>query len=221
MVKICPSILAGNQEDLAGASRFAQDCGADFIHVDVMDGKFVEPIHYSPATVREVCAAVRIPVEAHLMVVEPIELVEDYVREGAKLVAVHTEAQPPDELEQVIREIQSLGAKAGVAINPETRVLEVDEQALAICDYALVMSVNPGWAGQSFIHNSIEKVAALQQLAGRNGWKMTIEVDGGINLQTAQECVHAGAKALVMGSAFYKAPDPKAVLAQVRPMGEE
>jgi ribulose-phosphate 3-epimerase len=221
MVKISPSILAGDQTDLAATSRFAQESGANFIHIDVMDGKFVPPVHYDPQTVKDIVAAVTLPVEAHLMVVEPIDLVEEYVRAGAKYVAIHAEAQPPEELLDVITKIQKLGAKAGIAINPETKVKEVDEKAFALCDYVLVMSVNPGWAGQEFIHKTIEKVAQLEQLSGRNGWKMFIEVDGGINLETAQQCVNAGAKVLVMGSAFYKAADPKAALMQVKPLGED
>lgn len=221
MVKICPSILAGNQLDLPATARFAQECGADFIHVDVMDGKFVDPIHYSPQTIVEVKSAVRIPVEAHLMVVEPLDVVEDYAKAGADMIAVHAEAQPPEELIDVVKKIKMLGALAGVAINPETKVLQVDEAALALCDYALAMSVNPGWAGQAFIHKTIEKIAQLEQLSGRHGWKMSIEVDGGINFETAKKCVQAGAKTLVMGSAFYKATDPLAAFNLVKPLGEE
>ncbi len=222
MVKVSASILAApDQADLAKAALFAQDAGADMVHVDVMDGKFVEPTHYSPKSVKEIAGAVKIPVDVHLMVVEPIDLVEDYALAGSAMITVHAEAQPPDELVTVVRKIKALGCKAGIALNPETRIRQVDLGALALCDYALVMSVNPGWAGQQFIHRSLEKIAQFEQLCGRNGWKTQIGVDGGVNAENAQDCVHAGARVVVMGSAFYKATDPKAVLALIKPLGEE
>jgi ribulose-phosphate 3-epimerase len=202
-VKIAPSILAADFGRLAEEVRAATAAGADVIHVDVMDGRFVPNITIGPLVVRAVRAATKLPVDVHLMIVEPERYVDEFARAGADLISVHLEASP--HLHRTIQHIKSLGKKASVAVNPHSS-LEGLDVVLPDLDMVLLMSVNPGFGGQSFIDAVVPKIAALRATVTRRGLATDIEVDGGVALDTVARVVGAGANVLVAGSAIFGAP---------------
>jgi ribulose-phosphate 3-epimerase len=212
-LQIAPSLLSADFAALGDAMAAAERGGADLIHVDVMDGHFVPNITIGPPVVKSLKRIARLPLDVHLMIENPDRYVEAFVAAGAASVTVHAEAAV--HLHRTIHLIQSLGAKAGVALNPATPVSAL-EQIAGDVDYVLVMTVNPGFGGQTFIPRSESKVRGVRDLLRREGSRAPIEVDGGIDVQTAPGIVSAGADILVAGNAIFGTPDPERAIRELR-----
>ena len=214
-LRIAPSILSADFGRLAEEVRAAEAAGADYIHVDVMDGRFVPNITIGPLVVRAVRAATRLPLDVHLMIVEPERYVEDFARAGADLISVHAEASP--HLHRTIQQIRALGKRASVALNPHS---SLDSLQLVLPELAMVllMTVNPGFGGQRFIEAVVPKIRALREEINRRGLDVDIEVDGGIAPETVATVVGAGANVLVAGSAVFATPGKNypAAIAELR-----
>lgn len=210
---IAPSILAANFAALGDEIAAAERGGADLIHIDIMDGHFVPNLTMGPPLVRSLKRVAKVPLDVHLMIEEPDRYVEDFVKAGAAMISVHVEVLP--HLHRTIQFIKSLGARAGVAINPATPVVSLDEIAPDV-DHVLVMSVNPGFGGQTFIPRSESKIQAIRALLDRHGNPAPIEVDGGIDLTNAARIVAAGASILVAGHAIFGTPDAARATRELR-----
>ena len=211
--RIAPSILAADFGALAEETRAVTAAGADWIHVDVMDGRFVPNITIGPAVVRALRRATALPLDVHLMIEAPERHLAAFVRAGADIVTVHAEACP--HLHRTLQEIRDLGARAGVAFNPGSPVAAL-EHVMELVDVVLVMSVNPGFGGQKFIPAALPKIEAARRIAGRASHPVDVEVDGGITAANAGAVVAAGANALVAGTAVFGAPDYAAAIAAIR-----
>jgi ribulose-phosphate 3-epimerase len=212
-LQIAPSLLSADFAALGEAMAAAERGGADLIHVDVMDGHFVPNITIGPPVVKSLKRVARLPLDVHLMIENPDRYVEAFVLAGAASVTVHAEAAV--HLHRTIHFIKSLGAKAGVALNPATPVSAL-EQIAGDVDYVLVMTVNPGFGGQTFIPRSESKVRAVRDLLRREGSRAPIEVDGGIDVRTAPGIVAAGADILVAGNAVFGTADPERAIRDLR-----
>ncbi len=201
-VLIAPSILSADFGQLALDVRAVERAGADWIHVDVMDGRFVPNITLGPPIVKAVRNATDLPLDVHLMIVEPERYVADFVAAGAGVVSVHVEASP--HLHRTLSQVRDLGAKAGVVLNPHTPAESI-QHVLPLCDLILVMSVNPGFGGQSFIPEVLPKLQAIRRMLDERGLDAHLEIDGGISPKTAGAARQAGARVLVAGSAVFSA----------------
>jgi len=201
-VRVAPSILSADFGRLADEVRAVEAAGADAIHVDVMDGRFVPNITIGPVVVRAVRAATQLPLDVHLMIVEPERYVDEFARAGADLISVHLEASP--HLHRTIEHIKSLGKKASVAVNPHSPLDGLDV-VLPDLDMVLLMTVNPGFGGQRFIEAVVPKIEALRATIARRGLATDVEVDGGVSPDTVARVVGAGANVLVAGSAIFGA----------------
>jgi ribulose-phosphate 3-epimerase len=199
-MKLAPSILTADVGRLAEQVQEAAAAGADYIHLDVMDGHFVPVITFGPLFVAAVRKAVDITLDIHLMIERPEDHIAAFRDAGGDILNVHVEACR--HLHRTAGEIRRLGAKAGVALNPGTPLSDI-EDVLSEIDQVIVMAVNPGWGGQSFIESSVDKVARLKKQIDSRGLSVVIEVDGGINLTTGPRCAAAGADVLVAGSFVY------------------
>jgi ribulose-phosphate 3-epimerase len=217
-IRIAPSILSADFGRLAEEVRAAEAAGADWIHVDVMDGRFVPNITIGPLVVEAVRRVTRLPIDCHLMIVEPERYVEAFAKAGADLVCVHAEVSP--HLHRTLQAIRGAGARTGVALNPSTGP-EAVEYVLGDCDMVLVMSVNPGFGGQKFIPSSIEKVRRLRARADALGHPLEIQVDGGIKADTVGPVAAAGANVFVAGTAVYGAKDYRQAIAGIRAAAEQ
>jgi ribulose-phosphate 3-epimerase len=216
--KIAPSILSADFAHLARAIAEAEAGGADWIHVDVMDGQFVPNITIGPPVVGAIRRVTALPLDVHLMIVQPERYLDDFAAAGADRLTVHVEATP--HVHRAIQQIHALGKRAGVAINPGTPVSAVDD-LLAEVDLVLVMSVNPGFGGQAFIPRALDKLARCRAMLTARGLTAELEVDGGIGPENADRVVAAGATVLVAGSAVYGAADGvAAAIAAIRAAGE-
>ncbi len=212
-VRIAPSILSADFGRLADEVRAAEAGGADVIHVDVMDGRFVPNITVGPLVVQAVRKATRLPIDVHLMIVEPERYVEAFATAGASSISVHAEVSP--HLHRTLEVVRAAGARPSVALNPSTDLSAV-EWVLAECAQVLVMTVNPGFGGQSYIEPCTEKVRRLRARAEARGLALDIQVDGGINHETVERVVAAGANVLVAGTAVFDAPDYRRAIADLR-----
>jgi ribulose-phosphate 3-epimerase len=212
-VRIAPSILSADFGRLAEEVRAAEAAGADWIHVDVMDGRFVPNITIGPLVVEAVRRVTKLPIDAHLMIVEPERYVEAFAKAGADLVSVHAEVSP--HLHRTLQAIRAAGARPAVALNPSTPLSAV-EWVLSDCDMVLVMTVNPGFGGQRYIAACTEKVRQLRALADARGQALEIEVDGGIKGDTVAEVAAAGANVFVAGTAVFGAKDYAAAVRGIR-----
>jgi len=205
-VLVAPSILSADFAELGAAIAAVERGGADLIHVDVMDGHFVPNITIGPPVVKAVRRVASVPLDVHLMITNPDLYLEAFVQAGAAMVSVHVEVLP--HLHRTVHAIKALGAKAGVVINPATPVATIEDIAGDV-DYVLVMSVNPGFEGQSFIPRSEHKVTAVRALLDRAGNNARVEIDGGIDCRNVGPVVAGGARIIVAGSAIFHSGDPE------------
>ena len=212
-VRIAPSILSADFAALGAAIAAAERGGADLIHVDVMDGHFVPNLTMGPPVVRSISKVAKVPLDIHLMIEEPDRYLEAFVRAGAAMISVHVEVLP--HLHRTIQAIKELGAKAGVALNPATPVVAL-EQIAGDVDHVLVMSVNPGFGGQTFIPRSESKIQAVRALLDRQGSAAPIEVDGGVDTSNAARIVEAGGTILVAGNSIFGTGDPERATRELR-----
>ena len=212
-VRIAPSILSADFAALGEQIAAAERGGADLIHVDVMDGHFVPNLTIGPPVVKSISRVAKVPLDVHLMIEEPDRYLEAFVRAGAAMISVHVEVLP--HLHRTIQAIKQLGAKAGVALNPSTPIVALEEIAADV-DHVLVMSVNPGFGGQTFIPRSESKIAAVRALLDRQGNAAPIEVDGGIDRTNAARIVEAGATILVAGNSIFGTGDPERATRELR-----
>ena len=212
-VQIAPSILAADFAVLGAQIAAVERGGADLIHVDVMDGHFVPNITMGPPVVRAIKRVATRPLDVHLMIEDPDRYIDSFREAGADLISVHVEAVT--HLHRTIARIKKLGAKAGVVLNPATPPSALAEIAPDV-DYVLVMSVNPGFSGQTFIESSVEKLGRVREVLASAGSDAIIEIDGGIDLSTIGPVVRAGARMLVAGNAIFGTADPTAATQQLR-----
>lgn len=196
-VLIAPSILSADFLNLQREVQVATEAGADYFHIDLMDGVFVPHLTFGPDIIQALRSTTSVPLDAHLMVDHPENYVQSVVQAGANLVNIHVESTP--HIYRLVQQVQELGAQAGVVINPGTSVAAI-EAILPIVDNILVMTVNPGFGGQKFIAATLFKIQQLARLKQKNNYHYSIEVDGGINEQTIQQCQAAGANIFVAGS---------------------
>jgi ribulose-phosphate 3-epimerase len=214
---IAPSILSADFAALGKAVEAAERGGADLIHLDVMDGHFVPNLTIGLPVVRSLKRIARVPLDVHLMIEEPDRYIEAFVEAGASMISVHVEVLP--HLHRTLGFIRSLGVKAGAVLNPSTPVSALEDVATDV-DFVLVMSVNPGFGGQTFIPRSEAKVRALRALLDRAGSRAPIEIDGGIDETTAPRVVAAGVEILVAGHAIFGSSDPEAATRRLRAAAE-
>ena len=199
-VKIAPSILSADFARLGEQVAEVTTAGAHYIHIDVMDGHFVPPITIGAPVVEAIRPWTNLPLDVHLMVERPERQLEQFARAGADIITVHAEVCP--DLHRIVESIKGLGVRAGVSINPATPLAMVDD-ILPALDLVLLMTVNPGFAGQAFIEEVLDKIARLRQILDERGLSCELEVDGGVTAQTAPRAVGAGARVLVAGSAIF------------------
>ncbi|WP_029450802.1 ribulose-phosphate 3-epimerase [Carnobacterium maltaromaticum] len=204
-MKIAPSILSADFANLERDVRLVESGGADYIHVDVMDGHFVPNITLGANIVSAIRPVTKLPLDCHLMIENPENYIKDFAKAGADIITVHVESTP--HIHRAIQMIKAAGVKAGVVLNPGTPV-EAVKYVLAECDLVLVMTVNPGFGGQSFIEETLEKITELSALKEIKNYHYEIEVDGGIVPETAAKCKLAGADVFVAGSYVYNAENP-------------
>ncbi|MBN8191508.1 ribulose-phosphate 3-epimerase [Bacillus sp. NTK074B] len=213
MMKIAPSILSANFAELGKEILDVEKGGADYIHVDVMDGHFVPNITLGPMIVSAIRPLTTLPLDVHLMIEKPSQYVEAFADAGADYITVHVEADP--HLHRTIQMIKSKGVKAGVVLNPGTSA-EVIKPILQDVDMVLLMTVNPGFGGQSFIPSVVPKIKRIREWAMKVNPALEIEVDGGINPETAAICAEAGADVFVAGSAIYNKPDRRTAIEELK-----
>lgn len=214
-VIVSPSILSANFARLGEDVKAIDEAGCDWIHVDVMDGRFVPNITIGPLVVEALRPVTDLPLDVHLMIVEPELRVPDFIKAGADIVSVHCEGAATIHLHRTLNQIKSLGAKAGVVLNPGTPLSAI-EYVLDVVDLILIMSVNPGFGGQSFIETQVKKTAELKALCNERGVNPWIEIDGGVGPENAYKVIEAGANAIVAGSAVFKAKSYKDAIAGIK-----
>ena len=217
MIKIAPSILSADFARLGEEVKDVENGGADYIHVDVMDGHFVPNITIGPLIVEAIRPVTSLPLDVHLMINNPDQYIETFAKAGADIITVHAEACP--HLHRTIQLIRSFGVKAGVVLNPSTPA-DVLQYVIQNIDMVLLMTVNPGFGGQSFIEAVVPKIRRVRDMIKEAGVDVDIEVDGGLNTETAKICAEAGANVLVAGSAIYNEKNRGAAIQAIRTAAE-
>jgi ribulose-phosphate 3-epimerase len=217
-VRIAPSLLAADFARLGEEARAVADAGADWLHLDIMDGHFVPNLSFGPVVVKALRRHLSIPFDVHLMIAPADPYLAAFAEAGADVISLHAEAGP--HLHRSLQAIRALGKRAGVVLNPATPVSAV-ETVLDLCDLILVMSVNPGFGGQGFIESQLGKIAALRRMIDAHeaagGQRIDLEVDGGVTAATAPRCIEAGADVLVAGTAVFGKPDYREAIQALRP----
>lgn len=208
---IAPSILTASFANLESTIKELEEAGADYLHLDIMDGSFVPQITFGSKIISDIKKITSLPLDVHLMIVSPEKHIDDFAKAGADIISVHYEGNI--HLHKLIMQIKSHNVKAGIVLNPHTRV-DVIEPLIDDIDNILIMSVNPGFGGQKFITNSIKKIEKTKKLIGQR--EIIISVDGGINLNTCSDVIKAGANLLVAGSAIIDSKDKKETIKQLR-----
>lgn len=207
MIEIAPSILSADFAKLGEEISAAERGGAGLIHVDVMDGHFVPNLTIGPVVVKSIRRITKLPLDCHLMITDPDDYIEAFAKAGANLISVHVEAVP--HLHRTVTAIRNLGCKAGVVLNPATSLIALEE-ILPFVDYVLLMSVNPGFGGQSFIETALDKVSRLRDMIESRNLEVKIEIDGGVDTSNVAEVARHGAEWIVAGSAVFGKGDPEA-----------
>lgn len=211
-IEISPSVLGANLMCLGEEIRRVEELGIGWLHLDHMDGHFVPNISFGPDFVSAMRKQTKLFLDVHLMLSEPMKYIETYAKAGADLITVHVEAD--DDAETMLRAIAVQGIKAGISIKPDTPVQAI-EPLLPLCDLVLVMTVEPGFGGQSLREDCVAKIPELKAMIEKSGRDILIEVDGGVKRENAEKVVRAGADVLVMGTGLFRADDPKAVVREV------
>lgn len=217
MIKIAPSILSANFGNLNEDIKKVEEAGADYLHIDVMDGHFVPNISFGIPVIKSIRGSSNMIFDVHLMIENPDLYIQQFKDAGADIITVHAEASR--HILRTVQEIKKLGVRAGVALNPGTPE-EAIKYVLPDVDMVLVMSVNPGFGGQKFIKSSIDKISRIKNMAGMMDCRTDIEVDGGINLSNVKEVVDAGANVIVAGSSIYKSSSIQNTIREFKRIGE-
>ncbi len=215
---VAPSILAANYANLQADFEMLNASDADWVHVDIMDGRFVPNISFGMSIVKVMKELSQLPLDVHLMIVEPEKYIEQFRDAGAEVITVHYEACP--HLHRTLQQIKATGAKAGVALNPHTPVWML-ENVLEELDLVCLMSVNPGFGGQKFIYNTLPKVRQLKKMIIERNLNTLIEIDGGVGLQNAEKLLQAGANVLVAGSSVFKSANPSETIQRMKRIGRD
>jgi ribulose-phosphate 3-epimerase len=217
-VRLAPSLLSADFTDLRASIDLVEDAGVDILHVDVMDGHFVPNITFGPLMVDAIRRLAKSELDVHLMISDPAKYLERFIKAGSTYVTFHVEAL--EQARSLVQEAQTMGAKAGVALNPATS-LEAAECVFEVADLIVMMTVNPGFGGQGFIHDVVPKIRALYELRQSKAYGFAIEVDGGVGLDSAAISAWAGADILVAGAAVFKSGDPQAAIRAIKEAAEE